>query len=410
MRRLLGAARQGAAESRAGRMIRHPSALPPHLLDRDMLEAASRAESRAVYLGQETVLCRVLGKYLMYADAQETGITPHLCMDGYWESWITVALARTVRPGWHCLDVGANHGYYTLIMADAVGREGRVIPVEPTPRLADLLRQTLDVNGFPYVTVAAEAASDTNGETLQLVIPPRRSMNARVAHEAGPNDMVVEVKSVTIDALTRDWPRVDLIKIDVEGAEESVWRGMERTIAESSRLVVILEFNVERYDDARRIPAALHRLRRRGEGHHRRPATEPAGRRRLDALSGPPLTLRTAFEAPDLLLQLANAGFQLVFKPLTHRDFGGEPGFDVRDRLVCLASEIVEHVELQPQDDALDKRDHRTDDRLRREAELRSKPHPRACGTFRQRQRLELDSGQVVGIRTGGATGLRAFP
>ena len=72
-------------------------------------------------------------KYLMCADAQETGITPHLCMDGYQESWITIALACTLRPGWHCLHVGANHGYYTLIMADAVGREGRVVPVEPTP-------------------------------------------------------------------------------------------------------------------------------------------------------------------------------------------------------------------------------------------------------------------------------------
>ena len=44
------------------------------------------------------------------------------------------ALARTLRPDWHCLDIGANHGYYTLVMADAVGPEGRVVPVEPTPR------------------------------------------------------------------------------------------------------------------------------------------------------------------------------------------------------------------------------------------------------------------------------------
>jgi FkbM family methyltransferase len=216
-----------------------------------MLETVSRQHSRSVYLGEQTVLCRVLGKYLMYADAQETGITPHLCMDGYWESWITVAMARTLRRGWHCLDVGANHGYYTLIMADAVGPEGRVIPVEPTPRLADLLRQTLDVNGFPTVTVATVAASGTDGETLQLVIPPRRSMNARLSQVAGPTDAVVDVETVTVDALTREWPRVDLIKIDVEGAEESVWEGMQRTIADNARLVVILEFNVERYADAR---------------------------------------------------------------------------------------------------------------------------------------------------------------
>jgi len=248
-------------ESRIARVVQQRSALPPHFLDRDQLEAASRHESRSAYLGEQTVLCRVLGKYLMYADAQETGITPHLCMDGYWESWITVAIARTLRPGWHCLDIGANHGYYTLIMADAVGPQGRVVPVEPTPRLADLLRQTLDVNGFPNVSVAAEAASDTDGETVQLVIPPRRSMNARLSREAGPNDTVVEVKSVTVDALTRDWPRVDLIKIDVEGAEESVWQGMQRTIAGNPRLVVILEFNVERYDDAHAFLAVIQRER-----------------------------------------------------------------------------------------------------------------------------------------------------
>jgi FkbM family methyltransferase len=227
------------------------SDLPPHLLDRGTLEAVSRQESRAVYLGQETVLCRVLGKYLMYADAQETGITPHLSMDGYWESWITIALARTLRRGWHCLDIGANHGYYTLLMADGVGREGRVVPVEPTPRLADLLRQTLDVNGFPGVTVVQKAASRTDGDTLQLIVPQRRSMNARLSDVAGPTDAVFDVQTVTVDALTSGWPRVDLIKIDVEGAEEDVWEGMQRTIAENSGLVVILELNVDRYEDPR---------------------------------------------------------------------------------------------------------------------------------------------------------------
>jgi FkbM family methyltransferase len=232
-------------------IARPQTALPPHLLERGTLEAVSRQESRAVYVGEQTLLCRVLGKYLMYADAQETGITPHLAMDGYWESWITIALARMLRPGWHCLDVGANHGYYTLIMADAVGPQGRVVPVEPTPRLADLLRQTLDVNGFPSVPVAAEAASNTDGERLQLVVPARRSMNARLSQVADPSDVAYDVDTVTIDTLTRDWPRVDLIKIDVEGAEEAVWKGMQRTVAQNHSVVVILELNVDRYEDPR---------------------------------------------------------------------------------------------------------------------------------------------------------------
>jgi FkbM family methyltransferase len=216
-----------------------------------MLETVSRQESRAVYVGQDTVLCRVLGKYLIYADAQETGITPHLTMKGYWESWITVLLARTLRPGWHCLDLGANHGYYTLVMADLVGPRGRVVSVEPTPRLAELLRETLDVNEFPGVTVVQKAASRTDGDKLRLVIPRRRSMNASVTEVGGPTDAAFDVDTVTVDALTREWPRVDLIKIDVEGAEEDVWQGMQRTIEQNPRLVVILEFNVDRSEDPR---------------------------------------------------------------------------------------------------------------------------------------------------------------
>lgn len=234
------------------------SRLPTHLItERDLLEAVSREHSRALYMGDQMVLCRVLGKYLVYADAQETGITPHLAMDGFWEPWITLALARTVRPGWHCLDVGANHGYYTLVLADGAGPEGRVAPIEPTPRLAELLRQTLDVNGFPYVEVLQKAASDADGSTLQLVIPAHRSLNAHLAEVAGPTDETVAVESVTIDSVTRDWPRVDLIKIDVEGAEESVWRGMEQTISGNRDLIVVLELNVARYEDPRGFLGAI---------------------------------------------------------------------------------------------------------------------------------------------------------
>ena len=234
------------------------SLLPPHLTgDRPLLETVSRDHSRAVYVGNRTLLCRVLGKYLVYADAQETGITPHLAMDGYWESWITLAIARAVRPGAHCLDIGANHGYYTLVMADAAGPNGRVVPVEPTPRLAEMLRQTLDINGFPGVEVLAKAATDSDDRTLQLVIPARRSLNARLSDEAEATDEVVPVQSVTVDAITRDWPRVDVIKIDVEGAEEGVWQGMQRTISQNPGLILILEFNVARYDDPKGFAQAI---------------------------------------------------------------------------------------------------------------------------------------------------------
>jgi FkbM family methyltransferase len=246
--------RQDAASVAADRLdgASLHSRLPAHLLGEPArLMTVSREHSQALYLGDQMVLCRVLGKYLVYADSQETGITPHLAMDGYWESWITLVLARTVRPGWHCLDVGANHGYYTLVLADGAGPKGRVTSIEPTPRLAELLRATMDVNGFPYVEVLQKAASDEEGKTLQLVIPAHRSLNAHLVQTVEPTEEGVAVESVTIDAVTRDWPRVDLIKIDVEGAEESVWRGMGQTISRNRDLIVVLELNIDRYHDPR---------------------------------------------------------------------------------------------------------------------------------------------------------------
>ena len=105
--------------------------------------------------------------------------------------------------------------------------------------------------------VLAKAATDSDGKTLQLVIPARRSLNARLADEAGPTDEVVAVESVSIDSITRDWPRVDVIKVDVEGAEESVWAGMQRTISQNPELILILEFNVARYDDPRAFVQAI---------------------------------------------------------------------------------------------------------------------------------------------------------
>ena len=352
-----------------------------------MLEAVSRQESRAVYIGEQTVLCRVLGKYLMYADAQETGITPHLAMDGYWESWITVALARMLRPGWHCLDVGANHGYYTLIMADAVGPEGRVVPVEPTPRLADLLRQTLDVNGFPSVTVASTAATDTDGQTLQLVIPARRSMNARLVRGRRADRR----RGRGRDRDRRHaHPRLAARRPDQDRRRGSgggrLAGGCSERSTQNPDLVVILELNVERYEDPRSFLEAIEhagfRLRYIDFDAEVKDVTiDQLLRRRvgedwmlyLARRSSTAWSAGRLLEKPDLVLQLANLALQLALEPPTSRDLGSEPGFDVRDRRIGLSRKVVEHEELQPQKDALDECDHRADHRLRREAELGSK-------------------------------------
>ena len=226
--------------------------LPAYLTDdRVTLEAVSRRDAQALTVGDRVALCRVLGKYLVYADTEDAGIVPHLCFSGCWESWITLAVARLVRPGWRCLDVGANHGYYTLLMADGAGPTGAVIAVEPNTKPARLLPLTLSVNGLRWVEVVEKAAWDADGERLKLTIPAHFGLNAMLSEWRGEEleAETVEVESTTIDSLTSDWPRIDLIKIDVEGSEEAVWRGMQETLGRNGDVVVILEVNADRYED-----------------------------------------------------------------------------------------------------------------------------------------------------------------
>ena len=232
------------------------------LADRATLEESARRGAQAVNLANGALLCRVLTKYLMFVDPDDLGVTPRLCLDGFWESWVTTALARVLRPGSFCVDVGANHGYYTMLLADGAGASGRVIALEPNPALAQLLALTLEVNGFERrALVSQQAATDGSTPTVQLVIPRRRGACATICRAPSETDMVVDVEATSVDDLTAAWPRVDLVKIDAEGAEPVIWRGMRRTIARSPGLVVVLEFVASRYDDA---PAFLEAIRADG--------------------------------------------------------------------------------------------------------------------------------------------------
>lgn len=100
-------------------------------MNRAELEAMARNQCMTARLSDEHLICRVLGEYIMYVDPVDHGNTPHLALNGFWEAWVTLAIARQVQPGWRCVDVGANVGYFTLLMADLVGPEGAVLAVEP---------------------------------------------------------------------------------------------------------------------------------------------------------------------------------------------------------------------------------------------------------------------------------------
>lgn len=106
-------------------------------------ETICRGACRSVYVGNDTVLANILTKFMVYADANDIGITPHFCFKGYWESWISRCFARVVKKGWNCIDIGANQGYFHLLLSDLIGSKGRLAAVEPNPKLCEFLSKNL---------------------------------------------------------------------------------------------------------------------------------------------------------------------------------------------------------------------------------------------------------------------------
>jgi FkbM family methyltransferase len=183
----------------------------------------------------------------MYLDSRDVALTPHLLTDGYWEMHNTEAMAKLIKPGMTAVDLGANLGYFSLLMSDLVGPEGKVHAIEANPHIAAVLRDSVEINGFAGRTmVHSLAISDFNGST-DFYLFPERPMNATLTPMQGAERLEVPIKRFD------DMPELetaDFVKIDVEGAEEAVWTGMTKRLENLRPLTVILEFTSGRYADA----------------------------------------------------------------------------------------------------------------------------------------------------------------
>ncbi len=215
---------------------------------RHLNEAAIRALCRNAYLGGDWSVCRVLGRYRMFVDTGDVGLSTFLLLDGYWEMWTTEAMLRFIRPGMTVLDIGANLGYFTLLMADLAGPAGRVLSFEPVPHMAERLRRSVHVNGFAATTQVHELALDDHEGEAMMFVPPTEPKNAHFSPVSG-REGEVNVRLQRADRIegTLD---ADFIKIDVEGSEERVWLGMEGILQRNRPLTVFLEFTAARYASA----------------------------------------------------------------------------------------------------------------------------------------------------------------
>jgi FkbM family methyltransferase len=189
-------------------------------------------------------------------------IAREACLTGRTAPAETAAVLAALPRGGTFVDVGANWGYFTLVAAHAVGPNGRVLALEPDPRMAAELRGNVARNGIAHVTVLEAAASEGAGEAVlagYAEADRNRGVSSLVAVPAGDAPSFA-VRTARLDALMDEHgiARADLVKIDVEGAEELVLRGMARGLAEGRYGRVLMELHPTQHPDPARLGTTIH--------------------------------------------------------------------------------------------------------------------------------------------------------
>ncbi len=168
-----------------------------------------------------------------------------LTLSDAYEKFERRLMATLAQPGDVAVDVGANLGLYTLLLARAVGDGGRVFAFEPDPENFELLRRNLERNGARNVVAERLAVADENGP-LRLYLCERNRGDHRTwdSHDGRPS---IEIEAVRLDDYLdadRLGPegRVDLVKMDVQGAEAQALAGMEGLLRRHSGVTLVTEF------------------------------------------------------------------------------------------------------------------------------------------------------------------------
>ena len=176
----------------------------------------------------------------LYLDEDDPVVTPGLIAIGEWEPGLTALFGERLRPGMVFVDVGAHVGYYSVLAGRLVGPRGLVLAFEPNPRNYELLLANVWRNGLTNVACFPWAVSDQTGFT-DLYLSAENSGDHRIyAHEDGRSS--VPVRTAALDTLLAIRPPVDVMKIDVQGAEEAVLRGAAGLIGASPNLLLVLEY------------------------------------------------------------------------------------------------------------------------------------------------------------------------
>ncbi|MGI0023353.1 MAG: FkbM family methyltransferase [Nitrososphaeraceae archaeon] len=195
-------------------------------------------------LVENNVTKKVIDGHTLYFDPHDKILLETFSQDKY-EQATTNAIKKLVKRGMNVINIGANIGYFTLLIARQVGPEGKVISFEPSVDTAKFLQRNVDTNGCKNVEVHVKAVSNKSGTSdFWVGGSSTHSFVSELKTQSYPQLSKVHVETTTIDDFlkNRDF-RIDFIMMDAEGSEKYILEGMQRTLENNPDLEIITEYN-----------------------------------------------------------------------------------------------------------------------------------------------------------------------
>ena len=155
----------------------------------------------------------------------------------------TEIVKKYVHEGDIVVDIGAHVGYYTLLMAQLVGKNGKVYSFEPDPVNFQLLKKSVEINGFENVVLIQKAVSNITDKVKLFLGDNDSAINRIYDAKLGDAKESIDVESVTVDEYFKENDElINFIKIDSEGSEVKIINGMKQFLSRNQELVMMTEF------------------------------------------------------------------------------------------------------------------------------------------------------------------------
>jgi len=216
-----------------------------------------------IFRREDGLVKRKIGHHVMYLDPKDQGISKTLrrlnATDQMREPAFMYIIEKEAEKGMVALDLGANIGYVTLILAEIVGDAGQVYALEPDPNNFRILNRNINANGYnQFVYPFNLGGSNITGNMLFY---SSDSSNLGGMSKTEHTSDAIDVAVTTMDKFFENKPAPNFIKMDIEGHEVEVFKGMYQTLKRAAFPVkILMEVHPMFYSDSHSLEVELKRL------------------------------------------------------------------------------------------------------------------------------------------------------